>query len=86
MLLFLDIIHSKPFLMHLSLTVFEVQNTTLERKIFHNKFIKSGKDHFITTYVANPRGYIVDCWHVLKLSYMCKIYYDSSPSMYLKAV
>ena len=58
----LDIILSKPFLMRLALTVFEVQNTTLEKKIFHNKFSKSGKNHFITTDLAAPLGlYMVDC-------------------------
>ena len=54
----LDIIPSKPFSMSLALTVFEVQNTTLEKKIFHNK---SGKNHFITTDLAAPLGlYMVD--------------------------
>ena len=54
MLFLLDIILSKPFLMHLAFTVFQVQNTTLEKKIFHNKFSKSGKNHFITTDLAAP--------------------------------
>ena len=63
MLFLLDIILSKPFLMRLALTVFEVQNTTLEKKIFHNEFSKSGKNHFIiTTDLAAPLGlYMVDC-------------------------
>ena len=69
-LFLLDIILSKPFLMHLAFTVFQVQNTTLEKKIFHNKFSKSGKNHFITTDLAAPLGVIYGgLQHVLKSDY-----------------
>ena len=66
-----DIILAKPFLMRLALTVFQVQNTTLEKKIFHSKFSKSGKNHFITTDLAAPLG-LGGLQHVLKSAYRVK--------------